>query len=102
MKNAVINISICLSDIPTDKIKVGKNGKKYLNVTIAGRKEPDQYENNVTVYTSQSKEEREAKAEKSYIGAGRHIEFTGGENSTGAVDNMPAYDPNNDEDGLPF
>ena len=26
--------SICLSDIPKEVIKEGKNGKKYLNITV--------------------------------------------------------------------
>lgn len=30
--------SICLSDIPKEVIKEGKNGKKYLNITVWERK----------------------------------------------------------------
>lgn len=35
--------SICLTDIPKELITVGKNGKKYLNVVVAARREVSQY-----------------------------------------------------------
>lgn len=70
MSNLIVG-SICLTDIPKEKIKAGKNGKKYLNICIAGRREPDQYGNTHAVYVSQTKEERDAKADKCYIGSGR-------------------------------
>lgn len=77
MPNAVINLSICLSDIPKDKIKSSeKNGRLYLNVTIVGRKELDQFGNNITAFVSQTKDERSAKADKEYIGAGTYVGFS--------------------------
>jgi len=42
----LINFSICLTDIPKAAIQVSKNGKKYLNMTIARKKDsPDKYGN---------------------------------------------------------
>lgn len=35
--------SICLSDIPKELIRTGKNGKKYLSVTVAERRSPSAY-----------------------------------------------------------
>lgn len=35
--------SICLTDIPKELIKTGKNGKKYLSVVVNRRKEVGQY-----------------------------------------------------------
>lgn len=67
----LLNVSICLTDIPKEQITEGKNGKKYCNIVIAERQQPDNYGNTHTVYMSQSKEQREAKAEKKYIGNGK-------------------------------
>jgi hypothetical protein len=72
---SLINISICLTDLPKDKIKQArKEGKNYINLCVASRKETDTYGNTHTVYVSQTKEEREAKAEKVLVGSGK--EFT--------------------------
>lgn len=35
--------SICLSDIPKELIRTGKNGKKYLSIDVRERREPSQY-----------------------------------------------------------
>ena len=37
----LINMSICVSDIPKSKIKQAENGKKYMNITVAKRRESD-------------------------------------------------------------
>ena len=36
--------SICLTDIPKEVIKTGKNGKKYLNISIWEREKPSEWE----------------------------------------------------------
>ena len=61
--------SICLSDLPKEKITTSeRNGKKYLNVVVWVNDTPDQYGNIASIQVSQTKEEREAKAAKTYIG----------------------------------
>lgn len=70
----LITGSLCLSKIPKDKIKEGKDGNMYLNICIADRREPDTYGNTHAIYVSQDKEEREAKADKCYIGSGKLYE----------------------------
>ena len=62
------NGSICLTDIPKDKITEGKNGKKYLNITLWVNDTPDQYGNIGSVQVSQTKEQRESQEKKQYIG----------------------------------
>lgn len=63
------NGSICLSDIPKDKITTSeKNGKKYLNVSLWINDAEDQYGNIGSLQVSQTKDEREAGAKKTYIG----------------------------------
>ena len=41
--------SICVTDIPEAHVKVAKNGKKYLNITISKMKEPDKFGNDYTI-----------------------------------------------------
>jgi len=63
----IIKTSINLTAIPKDKIIEGKKGK-YLPITITINDEVDQFGNNGPVIVSQSKEEREAKEMKTYLG----------------------------------
>ena len=64
---SIIKFSIDLNKIPKDKIIIGKKGK-YLPMTLTINDEIDQYGNQGPVVIEQSKEEREAKAEKVYMG----------------------------------
>lgn len=64
---SILKGSINLSEIPKDKIIVGKKGK-YIPVTITINDEVDQYNNQGPVCVDQSKEEREAKTPKTYLG----------------------------------
>lgn len=66
----LINASINLSLIDKTKIIEGKKGK-YINVTISINDEVDQYDNDTSIYIAQSKEEREAKQDRIYLGNGR-------------------------------
>ena len=63
----ILNSSINLSDIPKDKIIDGKKGK-YLPLTITINDEKDKFGNDGPVTVAQSKEEREAKEAKTYLG----------------------------------
>lgn len=71
----MINISIDLTKIDKSKIKEGKNGQKYYNITVDKRKEPDQYGNTHTVYQSQSKDEKGQP--KVYLGNAKEYVFGG-------------------------
>jgi len=70
----MIAININLSDIPKDKIFKGKKGD-YITLIVDERKQPDNYGNTHTVYITQSKEDREAKKDKIYIGSGKLYTF---------------------------
>lgn len=63
--------SICVSDIPKSAIKKANNGKLYINIVIAERKEVGKFGETHAIFMSQTKEEREAKADKCYIGSGQ-------------------------------
>ena len=64
---SIIATSINLNKIPKDKIVEGKKGK-YLPITITLNDELDQFGNNGPVVVQQTKEERDAKVEKVYLG----------------------------------
>ena len=63
----IIKASIDLTKIDKDKIIDGKKGK-YLPITITVNDEPDQFGNQGPVCVEQTKEEREAKVAKTYLG----------------------------------
>lgn len=50
-----------------------RTGDESVNLTISLNDAPDQYGNNASIWISQTKEERDAKAPKVYIGNGKVI-----------------------------
>jgi len=92
--SSIINLSINLEKIDKSKIIAGKKGK-YLNLTVGGNRDgEDQYGNTHYCFQSQSKEEREGKAEKNYLGNGKEFVFNN--------DTATASTSSNNEDDLPF
>jgi len=101
---SIIKTSINLGNIPKDKIFKGKKGQ-YLPITITINDEVDQFGNQGPVCVEQSKEERDAKTPKTYLGNVRVV-WTNGENVDTAPRNEQATAPQPvaaepDED-LPF
>lgn len=103
----MIKISICLSDIPKEKISTStKNNKKYIDIIVDERKETDTYGNTHTVYMSQTKEDRDKGVKRDYIGNGKEYVF----NKTQSVPTQQAINQANqqnktntdDYDSLPF
>ena len=90
---SIIKTSIDLNKIPKDKIYVGKKGK-YLPITITLNNEPDQFGNQGPVVVEQTKDERDAKAEKTYLGNVKVV-WTDGNNVDTALrdNNQPAAAP---------
>lgn len=71
----MIVLNICVSDLPKDRIIKGRNGKKYINLVLDERREVSQFGETHTITLSQSKEEREAKAPKVFVGGGKEYVF---------------------------
>lgn len=69
----IISASIDLSKIDKAKIVNGKNGGKFYNFDIVINDEPNQYGQDVSITEKQTKEEREAKEKKVYIGNGKTV-----------------------------
>ena len=100
---SIIKTSINLNNIPKDKIYAGKKGK-YLPITITLNDEVDQFGNQGPVVVEQTKEERDAKAPKTYLGNCKVV-WTNGDNVDVAPrDNqsVPAPAPAAAEEDLPF
>lgn len=70
--SALINLSIDVASLPKEKFVTAKNGKVYYNFTVAINNDT-RYGNNVSAFDSQTKEEREAKKPKSYLGNGKVV-----------------------------
>ncbi len=64
---SILKTSINLNDIPKDKIIIGKKGK-YLPITITLNDDLDNFGNQGPVCVDQTKEEREAKTDRVYLG----------------------------------
>lgn len=75
---SIIKASINLNEIPKHKIIDGKKGK-YLPITITINDETDQFGNQGPIMVEQSKEERDAKAPKVYLGNVKVV-WTNGQN----------------------
>jgi len=71
----MIVIDICLSEIAEWARKKGQNGKVYAKFCVVERKEKDKYENTHTVYLNPTKEQRENKEPKTYVGSGKQLVF---------------------------
>jgi hypothetical protein len=89
----MITISVCLSDIPKSKIVEAKNGKKYVNLVLDERREVGQYGETHMLYMSQTKEERQNKDKKVFVGSGKEYKFEKRQ------EDVPDSDVG---DGLPF
>ena len=101
---SIINFSIDLNKIPKEKIINGKKGK-YLPITLTLNDEVDNFGNNGPVIVAQSKEDRESKASKVYLGNATVV-WTNGQNVAPAPrDRQPQQRqaaPAQVEDDLPF
>ena len=102
---SIIKTSINLNNIPKDKIYAGKKGK-YLPITITLNDELDQFGNQGPVVVEQTKEERDAKAAKTYLGNVKVVWTDGNNVERAPMDSnqptAPASAPAATEDDLPF
>ena len=98
---SIIKGSINLSEIPKEKVFIGKKGK-YLPITITINDEVDQFGNQGPMVVEQSKEEREAKVPKIYLGNVKVV-WTNGDNVAAAPrTDQPQAAAAPQDDDLPF
>lgn len=92
----LLSLSIDLGKIDKTLIKES-NGKKYLNLTVSINDAKDQFGNDVNSWHSQTKEEREAKTPRKFLGTGKLL-YTGVQQ----VASTPTIQAKQVEDDLPF
>jgi len=103
---SILKANLNLAAIPKDKIYKGKKGS-YLPITITINDELGNYGDNGPIIVEQSKEEREAKVDKTYLGNVKVV-WTNGTNVAtapregGAAPPPPKAAPAAVEDDLPF
>jgi len=71
--SALINVSLRVDKLPKEKFVQGKDGAVYYNFTVGVNDESNQWGQNVSLTDSQTKEEREAKKPKTYLGNGNVV-----------------------------
>lgn len=81
---ALINVSLNLDKLDKTKIIKGKNGN-YYNITVSVNDEVGQYGDNISAYDSQTREQRQAKETRNYVGSGK-VFWTDGKISAVAGD----------------
>lgn len=96
---ALINLPICLSDIPKEAIKQATNGKKYITLIVQNLRDIDESGNTHSISVAQTKEQRERKEKKVYLGRGKEYHFAANNPTAEQVGSMPIA---TDIDDLPF
>lgn len=82
--------SLCLSDLPKEKMKRPDNGKVYITLVLDDKREKDQFGNDTVVWVDKSKEEREAGVKTLYVGNGKKVVFSDPVNAEKLNDLPPA------------
>ena len=98
--SALLNFSLDLSKLPKGKIIKGKKGQ-YINLT-ASINDETKFGNNVSFSVSQSKEEREGKEAKIYVGNGKVVWNDGNIVNAEKQEQEPVNSVVDGGDDLPF
>jgi hypothetical protein len=96
--STIISASIDLAKIDKGNI-YEKDGKKYLSLQISVNDET-KYGNNVSIAIGQTKEQREAKVDKTYLGNGKVV-WTDGKITVADKQDQPQM-KSSQKDDLPF
>jgi len=96
--SALITASIRVDQLPKEKFVKGKNDAVYYNLTISINDET-RFGNNVAITDSQTKEERDAKKAKTYLGNGKVV-WTDGKITLAEKEDVSKSESPNDD--LPF
>ena len=103
--SALVNFSINVAKLPKEKFVQGKNGNVYYNFTVSLNDETNQWGQNASAWDSQTKEERDAKKNRDFIGNGKVV-WTDGNCVTAErveKEDTAASQPKQDEvEDLPF
>ena len=98
--STLITGAIRVDKWPKEKFVKGKDGAVYYNLTISVQDET-RYGNNVAFMDSQTKEERDAKVAKNYLGNGKVV-WTDGTVALAEKEDAPANVAATADADLPF
>lgn len=98
----IISASIDLKKIDKTKIVNHKNGCAYFNITIIIGDEKNQYEQDTSICISQSKEERERKDKRIYLGNGKTVYDKPKSDTSQTNNSQEGNILDNTNDDLPF
>ena len=96
----LLAISIDVTKLDKSKFVAGKKGT-YANLTISVNDQDDAYGNNVSIWEGQTQEEREAKADRNFLGNGKVV-WKGEDKSSQSSKPTPKKAAAVVEDNLPF
>ena len=104
MSTKLIALSIDVTKIDKDRLFVGKKGT-YLNLMVEVRDEPDRFGNHASAWEGQTKEERQAKADRTFLGDGKVVwegESRASNETTTQSESSSQQPVKDDNDDLPF
>ena len=93
----LIAVSIDVTKLDKSRFVTGKKGT-YANITISLNDEPDQYNNDASVWEGQTEEERKAKADRNFLGNGKVVWSSDGQPQQGKTQSSVKEEVND----LPF
>lgn len=97
----IISASINLEKIDKSRITTDKNGKgKYYAISIIVNDNKDQYGNDTSISAGQTKDERDAKAQRVYLGNGKTV--WQGESNKPSGSGIHGVSEHSTNDDLPF
>jgi len=96
----LIAISIDVTKLDKSKLIKGKKGT-YANITVSVNDEDDQFGNNTSVWESQTKEERDDKVDRNFLGNGKVVWSSQSSNDTKKTSSKKSS-KQDEEDDLPF
>lgn len=96
---ANILLDICLSDIPKENIKTAQNGKKYIKLVLAEKREADERGNDHYIKVYVPKEQRKEGDKPIYVGNGRASKLNSAPTYSAPVQKSA---PAEEEDDLPW
>ena len=100
----LINVSLDVTKITKGRLRPGKNGQIYLDLTISIEEKTNEYGQNVSGWEAQSQDERKSKEPRNYLGNGKVV-FTEGKVSVAEKkeETKKAVSVEDDNEGdLPF
>jgi hypothetical protein len=97
----LIAISIDVTKLDKSKLVKGKKGT-YANITVSVNDEDDQFGNNTSVWESQTKEERDDKVDRNFLGNGKVVWSSQSSNDNKKTSSKKASKQDDDLDDLPF